>query len=133
MQSSKIKFTYRDYLLLPEGDRRELIEGDFYVVPSPTFNHQDVVANLGPALRHYARAKGFGTVLWAPFDVVLSDEDVVQPDILYISNERRGIITKNNATGAPDLVIDSDQLDPDRMLAALCKMYEAGVATGGQS
>ncbi len=106
MLNPQIKFRYKDYLQLPEQDRRELIGGDFYVVPAPSFRHQHIVANLGLILSGYIRAKAIGEVLWAPFDVVLSEHDVVQPDILYISNERRHIITEANASGAPDLVIE---------------------------
>ena len=106
MQSTRLKFTYRDYLLLPEGDRRELIEGDFYVVPAPSIWHQTIVANLGMLLREFVKVNRLGAVLWAPTDVVLSPESVVQPDILFISNERRGIITEANVSGAPDLVVE---------------------------
>ena len=106
MQSTRLRFTYRDYLLLPEGDRRELIEGDFYVVPAPTFRHQIISRNLGMLLWEFVRGKGLGQVVWAPTDVVLSPESVVQPDILFISNERRGIITEDNVSGAPDLVVE---------------------------
>ena len=106
MQNTKLKFTYKDYLLLPEGDRRELIGGDFYVVPAPSIRHQTISANIGEILRGFVRKGGLGTVLWAPTDVVLSPESVVQPDILFVSNERREIITKDNISGAPDLVIE---------------------------
>ena len=106
MQTTRLKFTYRDYLLLPEGDRRELIEGDFYVVPGPSIWHQTIVANLGIALRGFVKRNRLGAVLWAPTDVVLSPESVVQPDILFISNERRDIITEANVSGAPDLVVE---------------------------
>ena len=106
MQQPRVKFTYRDYLLLPEQDRRELIDGELYVVPAPSFNHQDVSANLGMILREFVKSKGIGVVLWAPFDVVLSDENVVQPDILYVSNENREIITEANVSGPPDLVVE---------------------------
>jgi Uma2 family endonuclease len=106
MQSTRLRFTYRDYLLLPEGDRRELIEGDFYVVPAPSFRHQIVSRNLGTLLWDFVRGKDLGEVVWAPTDVVLSPESVVQPDILFISNERRGIITEDNVSGAPDLVVE---------------------------
>ena len=106
MQNTELKFTYRDYLLLPEGDRRELIEGDFHVVPGPSFRHQTVSANIGEILRGFVRKEKLGTVLWAPFEVVLSPESVVQPDILFVSNERREIITEDNVAGAPDLVVE---------------------------
>ena len=106
MQETKLKFTYRHYLLLPEGERRELIEGDFYVLPAPSFKHQTVAANLGMALRQHVRTNRLGVVVWAPTDVVLSQESVVQPDILFVSNERRGIITEANVSGAPDLVVE---------------------------
>ena len=106
MQKPQIKFTYRDYLLLPEGDRRELIEGDFYVVPAPSFNHQSFLRNLSIILWDFVRANGLGVVLWAPTDVVLSETTVVQPDILFVSNERREIITEANVSGAPDLVVE---------------------------
>ena len=106
MQKSQIKFTYRDYVLLPELDRRELIEGDFFMVPAPNIKHQEIVGNLGAILRAHVRGHGLGKLLLAPTDVVLSDEDVVQPDLLFVSNERRDIITEDNVAGAPDLVIE---------------------------
>ena len=58
-------------------------------------------ANLGVALREFVGRNRLGVVLWAPMDVMLSDEDVVQPDILFVSNERRGIIAEDNISGAP--------------------------------
>ena len=158
MQSTRLRFTYRDYLLLPEGDRRELIEGDFYVVPAPSIWHQTIVANLGMALRAFARGNRLGTVLWAPTDVVLSPESVVQPDILFISNERRGIITEDNVSGAPDLVVeilslstaDRDRelkltlyarygvreywiVDPEDSSVGVMALEEAGVESAGRS
>ena len=47
-----------------------------------------------------------GEVLYAPFDVLLSRYDIAQPDLLFISNERRAILTEANVQGAPDLVIE---------------------------
>lgn len=107
MQNPQIKFTYRDYLLLPEQDRRELIGGDFYFMPpSPNFSHQSISRNLGKLLWDFVRANNIGVVVSAPMDVVFSDFDVVQPDILFISNEKRNIITETNISGAPDLVVE---------------------------
>ena len=107
MQNPQIKFTYRDYLLLPEQDRRELIGGDFYFMPpSPNFSHQSISRNLGKLLWDFVMANNIGVVVSAPMDVVFSDFDVVQPDILFISNEKRSIITETNISGAPDLVVE---------------------------
>ena len=106
MQSQKLKFTYRHYCQLPEGDRRELIEGDFYVVPAPSVRHQRISRNLGVSLWEFVRRHRLGDVLLAPTDVLLSQESVVQPDILFVSNERRGIVTEANVSGAPDLVVE---------------------------
>ena len=100
------KFTYNDYLLMPDEKRYELLDGEFYMVPSPNEAHQRVSGNLGFLLRQHVRESGLGFVYDAPFDVVLSDEDVVQPDILYISKERSMIITENNISGSPDLVVE---------------------------
>lgn len=101
-----IKFTYEDYCQLPEDRRCELIGGEFFVVPSPSVIHQRVVANLGDLLRRYVQEKDCGEVLYSPLDVVLSPQDVVQPDIMFISRQRSHIVTDANIQGAPDLVIE---------------------------
>ena len=108
MQSTRLKFTYRDYLLLPEGDRRELIEGDFYRGTRARASgiKRSLLWTWGCCSGSSFAVKSLGQVLWAPLDVVLSPENVVQPDILFISNERRGIITEANVSGAPDLVVE---------------------------
>jgi Uma2 family endonuclease len=54
----------------------------------------------------FVRRHRLGTVLPAPFEIVLSDFDVVQPDLVFISRERAGILTEKNARGAPDLAIE---------------------------
>lgn len=102
----KVKFTYQDYLHIPEDKRYELMEGEFFVVPSPNESHQRISAELEYVLQSYVKKQKTGFVYYAPFDVVLSDEDVVQPDIIYVSKERRNIITRNNIQGAPDLVVE---------------------------
>ena len=106
MQKPALKFTYRDYALLPEGDRRELIDGDFYVAAAPSIKHQIIALNIGVALRAFVRDRGAGIVLTAPTDVVFSNVDVVQPDVLFVSDQHRGIVTEDNIQGAPDLVIE---------------------------
>jgi Uma2 family endonuclease len=101
-----IKFTYEDYCLMPEDRRYELMGGEFFMVPSPSVIHQRVAANLEAILRQFVMEKDCGEVLDAPLDVVLSSQDVVQPDIMFISRERSHIVTDINIQGAPDLVVE---------------------------
>jgi Uma2 family endonuclease len=106
LTNSQIKFTYEDYCLMPEDKRYELIGGKFFVVPSPSVMHQRTVANLVDIMRNFVRKNKLGEVLHAPLDVVLSPYDVVQPDIIFISQERSDIITEANIKGAPDLLVE---------------------------
>ncbi len=105
--NTKIKFTYKDYKSLPESEtkRYELIEGELIMVPLPNFEHQRISGNLEFLLRSFVQEKNPGTIVHAPLDVHLG-EDVVQPDILFISKARSKIITKEEILGAPDLVIE---------------------------
>lgn len=107
MQTAKnLRFTYHDYLLLPEDKRYELIDGDFFMTPSPISKHQKIAANLVRKLDRFIEEKKIGKLLFAPLDVVLSEEDVVQPDILFVSQEHMGRIKEKNIMGPPDLVIE---------------------------
>jgi Uma2 family endonuclease len=99
--------TYEDYVLLPDdGLRHEIIDGEHYANPAPNTKHQTVQGNLYAALRAYVKQHRLGAVFGAPFDVVLSELDVVQPDVVFVSNARRASITAANVQGAPDLVIE---------------------------
>src|SRR5690349_19786126 len=99
--------TYEHYLELPnDGRRYEIIEGELYVSPAPTTKHQRATTNLTTTLNVHTRSGRLGEVFTAPTDVVLANTSIVQPDILYISRERRAIITEPNIQGAPDLVVE---------------------------
>jgi Uma2 family endonuclease len=101
------RLTYEDYLLLPEDGRRyEILDGELYVNASPLRKHQAVLRDLVFRIGAYLEEHPIGTVYFAPFDVVLSEHDVVQPDLLFISNEREQIITHKNVSGAPDLAVE---------------------------
>ena len=98
--------TYDDYLRAPEGLRYELLEGELRMTPSPNAQHQTVLKRLGIILVEQLEKRGLGEVFLTPFDVVLSEHNVVQPDILFIAKDRLGIVCKANVQGAPDLVIE---------------------------
>jgi Uma2 family endonuclease len=106
MRRANVRFNYRDYLLLPEDKRYEILDGELYVVPAPNTRHQRLSRDLLSVLLDHIRERKLGEVLAAPYDVILSDENVVQPDILFVRQERLGIIGETNLAGAPDLVIE---------------------------
>jgi Uma2 family endonuclease len=93
-----------DYEALPDQPRCELIYGRFYLSPSPLLLHQAVVLSLAETLRRIARQVG-SWVFVAPLDVHLTDHSVVQPDVIYVSQARKGIL-QAWIEGAPDLLIE---------------------------
>ena len=103
-----VKLTYDDFVLFPDdGLRHELIDGEHYVTPSPNERHQTILANLFLLIGTWLRTNAIGKAWLAPFDVVLSPSDVVEPDLLYASNARRAqIVTKANLQGSPELVVE---------------------------
>ena len=100
------KLTYQDYAKTPEGEIWELIDGEKFMPPSPSEAHQGVNIELAWLLHGFVKRRSLGRVYFAPFDVVLSDLDVVQPDLLFVSKERSHIVTAANVRGAPDLVVE---------------------------
>jgi Uma2 family endonuclease len=102
-----LRLTYDDYCLLPnDGKRYEIIDGELFVTPSPRTAHQKVVTNLCYYLADFIKKEGLGEVYVAPFDVVFSRFDVVEPDVLYISKARATVLTEENVQGPPDLVVE---------------------------
>ncbi|OIP27994.1 MAG: hypothetical protein CO103_03910 [Chloroflexi bacterium CG_4_9_14_3_um_filter_45_9] len=107
ISKEKIRFTYQDYLCLPDdGKRYQVIEGEVYRVPAPTPYHQRILLKLVRLLSEFVEKYGLGQVYCAPCDVILSPEDIVQPDIFFISTQREDIITERNIQGVPDLVVE---------------------------
>ena len=105
--SPSVRLTYEDFLDFPDdGRRHELIDGEHYVTPSPNAKHQVIVGNLHWLIRRYLEEQPRGRVFLAPFDVVFSSFDVVEPDLLYISTERLAVLTAKHVRGAPDLVVE---------------------------
>lgn len=107
MAAQMSKLTYEDYALLPEdGLRHEIIDGEHFVNPAPNVKHQTVSFNIAFALRAHVKPRRLGSVFIAPFDVVLSSVDVVQPDVLFVSTAQMSRLTDANLQGAPDLAVE---------------------------
>ncbi len=106
-RSLELKFTYEDFLLFPEdGKRHELLDGEHFVTPAPTTRHQRLSLRLSTAIEVFLKEHPIGELFVAPCDVVLSNVDVVEPDLLFIAASRQSIITELNIQGAPDLVVE---------------------------
>ena len=100
------KLTYQDYANLEGDERYELLDGELILVGSPNRDHQLVSVRLLTRMYSFVDENDLGWVLDAPFDVLFTDTDVVQPDILFISREREHILTPANVQGAPDLIVE---------------------------
>jgi len=100
------QWTYSDYYALNDDKRYEVIEGELIMVPAPSFKHQKVLAKLGNLIFNHVNEKKLGEVVFSPIDVILKDDIVLQPDIVYISNKNTGIIKEEGIFGAPDIVIE---------------------------
>ncbi len=103
-KASEKKFTRDDYLAWPEDERWEIIDGEAYcMTPAPSTRHQDIVVNLATLLKQKLSGVPCRPFV-APTDVVLSEYDVVQPDIFVVCDKKK--ITDANIQGAPDLIIE---------------------------
>jgi Uma2 family endonuclease len=89
-----------------DGKRYEIIGGELIMSPGASHHHQRISHLLEYKLEDYIQEHQSGEIIDVPFDVVLSMTDVVQPDLMYISNERSHIIAENNTIAAPDLVVE---------------------------
>ena len=79
-------------------------------MPAPSIRHRVIGLKMAAALLQYVEARKLGRVLQAPCDVVLSQKIVIQPDILFVKKERRGLFSDMYLRGAPDLVVEISQL-----------------------
>jgi Uma2 family endonuclease len=104
MPKTKDKFTVQDYMTWPDEERWEIIDGIPYdMSPAPNTYHQTVCLNFGSVLKIALRGKTCKAFI-APTDVVLSDYDVVQPDVFVVCDPKKD--TGRNIQGAPDLVVE---------------------------
>jgi Uma2 family endonuclease len=108
MSRPQKKLTTAQFLRLPDdGKRHELIEGVHYVTPSSNLRHQELVGRLHVAIFNFLTTRRhLGRVFLARLDVVMSDYDVVEPDLLFVAGDQQDILTAANVQGPPALVVE---------------------------
>ena len=102
-----VRLTYEDYCAAPADNRYELLDGELIMVPAPNLKHESVRSRLGRELINFIVEHKLGELFYAPCDVLLSDNDIVQPDLLFVSREREHLLSGGqNVQGAPDLAVE---------------------------
>jgi Uma2 family endonuclease len=103
----KKKYTVDDYMMLEEGAPFQLINYDLIMSPSPIPLHQVISRRISQIMSNFLDSKNDnGFLVYAPMDVKLDEGNVLQPDILYITEARKTELVKERVEGAPDLVIE---------------------------
>ena len=101
------KLTIEDFWKFPDDDvRREIIDGEVYILPTPVTAHQRALRRLVIALIAHVEDRQLGEIFFAPYAVMLSPHDVFEPDYMFVSNERSDIVEQRGIEGAPDLCVE---------------------------
>lgn len=104
------KLTGADYMRLTppshRGVRYQLIEGELVKMAGPNDPHQVFIGELFFVARSQIGARGAFEIRISPFDVAIDEHNTFQPDLLFVSSERRHIFDGHGVTGAPDLVVE---------------------------
>jgi Uma2 family endonuclease len=89
-----------------DGNRYEVIDGELFVTPPPVFAHQFSSVELCGTIWHYLKDHPLGNIVSAPIGLRLDEGTGIQPDLVYVANEHRSIITERGIEGVPDLVVE---------------------------
>ena len=92
-----------------DGKRYEVIEGDLYVTTAPDLDHQEPITHLIALIMIYLRQRPRGRrgkLFTSPVGLILDERNGVQPDLVYVSPDRAGILTRRGIRGVPDLVVE---------------------------
>jgi Uma2 family endonuclease len=101
------RLTYADYLQMPDdGQRYEIIQGELFVSAAPSIRHQEVLGNLYRLTDGHVRTNNLGRIFFAPVAVLLTPDEPVEPDLVYVVREHLKIIAGMAIHGAPDLIIE---------------------------
>ena len=109
LAKEQLRYTYADFLEWDEGERYEIIDGEAYMMATPSRLHQEISGDFYYALRSFLKDKPC-KVYAAPFAVRLfpsedrSDDTVVEPDITVVCDPSR--LDDRGCNGAPDFIIE---------------------------
>lgn len=99
------RLTYDDYAAIPsDGQTWQIVDGEVYVTPAPTPFHQRASKRLQRQLEAYFEDAGRGEVFDAPIDLILSKHDVMQPDVVVVTDPAS--ITRRGIEAPPPLVVE---------------------------
>jgi len=90
---------------LPEGTLCQIINNQLVMSPAPSLKHQQILKKIFLQINEIVEKNHLGEVLFAPVDIYLNEENVYQPDLVFISNERLNIL-QDKIQGAPDFVVE---------------------------
>jgi len=124
-ESPARRYTYADLATFPDDHlRREIIDGELIVTPSPIVRHQIASSKIHFRLMTYAQGRG-GLALAAPIDVFLADDNVVEPDLLFVRPDHGDQIGAKFIKDAPDLVVEISSPSTRRLeLVRKRELYE---------
>ena len=100
------RWTYEEYYNLADDQRYEVINGHLLMAPAPDTWHQDWVSDLHILIKLFVRKNKLGRTFVAPVDVVLDEENVVQPDLVFVASNNLRIIERRAIFGTPDLLVE---------------------------
>jgi Uma2 family endonuclease len=107
VRPARLPYSYEDYAALPSDGRRwEVIDGELEVNPAPAPRHQTVSRRLQFELMRLLEEPGIAQVFNAPVDLILSDSNILQPDLVVLASKRDHLVTERGIEGPPDIVVE---------------------------
>ncbi len=100
------RWIYEDYYRLADDQRHEIIDGNLLMSPAPDTWHQNWLNDINLLVTPFVRKRKTGQTFIAPIDVVLDQENTVQPDFVFVSANNAGIIQRRGIFGVPDLLVE---------------------------